>query len=649
MNNNSNTLIDESEIRAALSFLRIDRDAFGHGVRQRVKQAAIELANTDDANLKDRGGLLRIAASVMPVNLLGANTTVAQTPFVAVGFFQKAIAYLALPAISFLMILVTIFSSSRIRRAQQSDSLPEADMARIQDSVYGWWRRYGWIAAVVYGLALAAPFMGWTTPLLLLFMASAIGTASIITALGKAGLVDRNAVGGYCIAMMGLLGSASLSFAISNGTQLLDPRLVSAIFYVGGAFLILFVNPIPTLSGIDANPKESKQSIALIIGGFVCMLALILLGIINPTPLVIRLFVIFALSLALGTYARHKLRNSSGQPATGIVFRGVAFILIASAAAFFGQSLWRPIGTATLVEYAKSFDPQLVGYWGNWQATERWLQDQGINYDHSAVQARWVEGMEDSKYPSIFLNHAVSTGLTFPSGLIETEEFKTRVQRLLSPQSAGTQIFSIEHDEYVIAILAKEQALTDQQRDHLADRLLATWRSLDEGEYQQSLVTATTITNMLSLIDRPVAEAERRADVGRWLRQYQCISSRPFIRSGGFKNFLSLDNSDLMATDHAVRLMQHYGIHNGVDVLALRAFLRPSSSDHALIKTASVRASTRQRLDQVPGIPRPSLWDYIRLNQSLWFAILLVGICIYATLGSPQIIETTDRETTDQK
>ena len=60
--NDSNSLIDESEIRAALSFIRIDRDAFGHGVRQRVKHAVVRPANTDDTNLKDRGGLLRIAA-----------------------------------------------------------------------------------------------------------------------------------------------------------------------------------------------------------------------------------------------------------------------------------------------------------------------------------------------------------------------------------------------------------------------------------------------------------------------------------------------------------------------------------------------------------------------------------------------------------
>ena len=595
--NDSNPLIDESEIRAALSLIRIDRDAFGHGVRQRVEQTVV---NTDDANLKDHGGLLRIAASVLPVNLLGANMTASPTSLATVGVFQKAIAYLALPAISFLMIAVTVGSWFRIRRALGSQSLPEADLARMQESVNGWWRRYGWIAAIVFVLTLAAPFIGWTTPLLFLFVASAIGTASIVTTLGRAGLVDRNVIGGYCIAMLGLLGQVSGNFAISNNTPLLDPHLVIATFFAGAAFLILFVNPFGPLSGRDAKPKGSRRNIFLILTG----------------------------------------------PVRRIVVCGMGFVVFGTVTAFFGQTLWRPIGTSTLVQYVESFEPELDGQWSYWQATARWLQDQGIDYDQSAVQTRWLEALdEDKSNRSYLLNHVVSTGLIFPSELIETEKFKATRQRLLSIKSAGTQISSINQYEYIIAMLAEAEALTNEQRDHLAGRLLATWRSFNDDRIQESLVDAMIITNLLSLIDRPLAEAERKADVGRWLGEYQVINSRPFTPSGGFKRNSTGDSSDLLSTEHAVRLMQYYGTHDSVDVLALRAFLRPASSDRQLMMTASTRASTRQRLDQIPGISQPSLWDYIRLNQSLWFAVLLVGLCVYATLGSPQILkEANDRE-----
>ena len=633
-------MIDESEIRAALSFTHIDRDAFGHGVRQRVKHAVVRPANTDDANLKDRGGLLRIAASVLPINLLGANTTASPTSLAAMGVFQKATAYLALPAVSFLMIAVTVGSWFRIRGAQRSQSLPEADLARMQESVNDWWRRYGWIAAIVFVLTLAAPFIGWTTPLLLLFMASAIGTASIVTTLGRAGFVDRNVIGGYCIAMLGLLGQVSGSFAISNNTQLLDPHLVSVTFFVGAAFLIFFVNPFAPLSGLDAKPKGRRRNIFLVLAGLVCLLTLIVLWFIVPTPLLI----IFALiALALGGLIQW---CSNRWPAARIVVRGVALVLLTGVTAFLGQTLWRPIGTSTLVQHAETFEPELVGQWSYWQPTARWLQDQGIKYDHSAVQTRWLEALdEDESNRSYLLNHVVSTGLIFPPEVIETEEFKATVQRLLSIRSAGTQISSIDQYEYIIAALAEEGALTNEQRDHLAGRLLATWRSLNDDRIQESLVAATTITNLLSLIDRPLAEAERKADVGRWLDEYQVVKRRPFTRSGGFKRYSTSDSSDLLSTEHAVRLMQHYGTHDSVDVLALRAFLRPASSDRQLVMTASVRGSTRLRLDQIPGISQPSLWDYIRLNQSLWFAVLLVGLCVYATLGSPQIL----KEAYDQK
>jgi hypothetical protein len=638
-NNDSNALVAESEIRAALSFLRIDRDAFGHGVRERIKQASVRPTGTESVKFEDHGGLLRIAASVMPVNLLGAKTTVSQSPFAATGFFQKAIACLALPTVSFMMIVVTVFSWYRIRVAQQSESLPEADMERIEGTVNAWWRQYGWVAGIVFALALAAPFLGWTTPLLLLLVASAIGAASIITTLGKAGLVDRDVIGGFCIAMLGLLGQVSVGAAMASDAQLLDPHLVTFTFFAGAAALILFVNPVALLSGLKAKPVKNKQILIQATVGFAGLLALVLLGFITPTPFVVAVIGVFALALSIAAYVRHKLLNSNVGPTTGIVTRCVLFTLVAGVAAFFGQTLWRPIGKATLVQYAKDFDPELVGYWSHWQATDRWLQDQGIDYDHSAVQARWTEALNENDSNRIYLlNNAVATGLTFPPNLIETKEFKATSQLLLSPRSAGTAISSIDQRQYVIAILAKEGKLTAEQRDHLAERLLATWRSLNDGAIRESIVTATTITDMLELIDRPLAREERKADVDRWLGQYQYIASRAFVRSGGFKRYSTMDSGDLMATDHAVRLMQHYETHESVDVLALRAYLRPASSDRQLMKTASLRASVRQRLDQVPDISRPSLWDYLRLNQSLWFAMLLVGTSIYATLGSPKIL-----------
>ena len=278
--------------------------------------------------------------------------------------------------------------------------------------------------------------------------------------------------------------------------------------------------------------------------------------------------------------------------------------------------------------------------------TARWLQDQGIDFDHSAVQTRWLESMNKGQTSrTLQLKNGVGTGLTFPPKLIETEEFKSEKQRLLSSDSANTRIFGLEFDEYIIVELAEKGALTNEQKDHLAGRLMATWRAIHGNRPQHPLEPATTITNLLSLIDRRLAQAERRDDVIRWLGEFQVLENRPFSRSGGFKPFSTSTSSDLLSTERAVRLMQQYringthDINGGVDILALRAFLRPRSSDQQLIDQGSVRTAARQRLNQIPGIIQPSLWDYIRLNQSLWFAVLLVGLCVYTTVGSPQIFK----------
>ena len=649
--NDTNLLIEENEIRAALSFTHIDRDAFGRGVRQRVTQREQDIverpANPYVANLNDRGNLLRIAASVLPVNLFGVKTTGSTTSLAAMGNFQKAIALSALPAISFLMIVVTIVSWLKIRGAQQSQSLPAADLAQVQESLSGWWKRYRWIAATVFVLTLVTPFFGWTSPLLFLIIGSAIATASMVTTLGRAGLVDRNVIGGYCIAMLGLLGQVSSSVAISNNTQLLDPHLVPVTFYVGIAILIFFVNPFGTSSSFATEERVSKQTILLIVAGNLALFAWVVLQFSPPLHLLIAAALLVIALVALLCWSAWPWRI----PRIG--FRSFGLVLILGLTAFFGQTLWRPVGTSTLVQYAETFEPHLAGQWSYWQVTARWLQDQDIDFDHSAVQTRWLDSMnKDQTSRALQLKNGIGTGLTLPPELIETEEFKSEKQRLLSSDSANTRIFGLAFDEYIIVELAEKGALTNEQKDHLARRLMATWRAIHGNRLQHPLEPTTTITNLLSLIDRPLAQAERRDDVIRWLGEFQVLENLQFSRSGGFKSFSTSTGCDLLSTERAVRLMQQYGINGthdingGVDILALRAFLRPRSSDQQLIDQGSVRTAARQRLDQIPGIIEPSLWDYIRLNQSLWFAMLLVGLCVYTTLGSPQILENP-RPTTD--
>jgi len=117
-------------------------------------------------------------------------------------------------------------------------------------------------------------------------------------------------------------------------------------------------------------------------------------------------------------------------------------------------------------------------------------------------------------------------------------------------------------------------------------------------------------------------------------------NQRVFRPSGGFDSSRGTDYSVGSSTEAAVRLMQHYGVTEVVDVLALRSFLRPKADFFLQTHTEAMKATTRDRLNHVPGISMPTFSDYLRCDKALWFAMLLVGLCLYATLGSPNLIKT---------
>jgi hypothetical protein len=48
-----------------------------------------------------------------------------------------------------------------------------------------------------------------------------------------------------------------------------------------------------------------------------------------------------------------------------------------------------------------------------------------------------------------------------------------------------------------------------------------------------------------------------------------------------------------------------------------------------------IAAVTRARIDRLPGAPRPTWRDWLEYERSLLAAVLLVGLCLYATAISP--------------
>jgi hypothetical protein len=65
----------------------------------------------------------------------------------------------------------------------------------------------------------------------------------------------------------------------------------------------------------------------------------------------------------------------------------------------------------------------------------------------------------------------------------------------------------------------------------------------------------------------------------------------------------------------------------------VRSFLRPKFLRFG--DQTYLAAATLARLNALPGVASPTWLDYVYCERSLIMALLLVGLCIYATLSSP--------------
>ena len=106
-------------------------------------------------------------------------------------------------------------------------------------------------------------------------------------------------------------------------------------------------------------------------------------------------------------------------------------------------------------------------------------------------------------------------------------------------------------------------------------------------------------------------------------------------RNGGFAAYPTLDNSDLRSTASVVELMEYYGVPSGLNLMAIRSFLRPAMVDVWQNDRAAIRTATRMRLESLPQVPPLTWWDYVRHEPSIAMAIVFAMLCFFATLGCP--------------
>ncbi len=88
--------------------------------------------------------------------------------------------------------------------------------------------------------------------------------------------------------------------------------------------------------------------------------------------------------------------------------------------------------------------------------------------------------------------------------------------------------------------------------------------------------------------------------------------------------------------------MEIYGIPEDLDLNWVRSFLRPLWVRRSPEKWMA--AVTLDRLNRLPGVTQPTWLEAMYYERSLLAAMVLVGLCLYATLSSPKprVVDAAD-------
>lgn len=589
----NNMLMDENEIRLALKADRPDRVFLSDGVRARVQTAKRNQLHDSESDGEKTGRWqnewLRVAASFAPIHLLGRTweTGCAPVSFLALSLGKKLVVTLAFPVLCFLMIGLTVVGMFRIHAIQKGQRQADFDMLKSQHAITMWWKRYGFIAAFIFALTLAAPFLGWTMPLMIALVSSGIAAVSLVRTLAQEGLVDRTMVGGTCVAALGLLGQ--LSFSLSQGaSQLLDPLLVTGVLF-GGAFSIAAFLPVhPSTVSAELNPAGS----------------------------------------ATGRLFRFLKRQ----------FRPIGCLLIAFLAiGICSQSLWRPVTALDVKRHVENFDSRQLGMWRDWADAAKWLNETGIGYDKVIAREHFNEDLvRQPKLGFSMWTAAVRSDLISPLEMRLHPEVQDRRSQLTAAERREQSIPSFDMVHYRVATIAKSPDLSERERQVLVDRLMATWEQLDSGEIRYKVLQrALWLSEIMDILAPDYRRDRRMADVRQWLVEQQVTQASAFRETGGFSVTDRTNSSDRHATLSAICLMDRYGVPAEIDVRQLRSYLRPSCLYDRQAYTYVPKVISRDRLSKLGDVAPLTGMDYLQGELPLWLSISLVLLLGYATLSSP--------------
>jgi hypothetical protein len=627
-------LIPENELRAALRPYRVDPSAFEAGVRTRMEAAQRQRA---DEPLVVLSPFLRSAAAFLPLAVLaGCKTTPATAKLVpAVGVY-KLLSYLAFPAISlFLLIGATIFSIAKIRGIQSENEGGLENQEAMREAVRQWWKNNKWGALALFAATLILSLVGAAWLLFLLYIVSFGILLYVLATFAKAGLGNRQLIGQSC--SLGLMFLGQVSGIAGIGIQdihFLDQTVVAAVF-LGGALVLMPV-------GLANSPLAGwrMEKLPRWMWGLVPvqLLVALIVWLIYPSLLIL-VILLAGVLVPLGSMI-YRSRFAGQRIGTGqqwTMAGAFAVVVVPLIVWMIHPVLW-PATSSRFKSYVESFDeaPHEMVSWQRWEIVADWAIDSKLDPDFSSPRRLLAQEISGGQNPYI-LGSALRVGLVPADQVGQLKDYQERRRSLVGDPPSGLKpqvIASLAQFDWVIrgAVLRKDLSL--QERDLLEQRLHATLEDLSQSR-ADVLETALRVTQLLEVIERPLNRDQYRDRVHDWLRKFHAKNAGGFQYAGGFTQYLDHPVGSLESTSYAVDMMEIYGVPDDLDLNWVRSFLRPSV--YRLSDDKWIAAATLARLNHLPGLRRPTWLEVLYYERTLLAAAVLVGLCIYATLISPQL------------
>jgi hypothetical protein len=587
-------LISEDELRACLRPHRPDPADYAAAVHRRVSQGQSQRAADPLSRVSP---WLRSAAALLPLPLIvPAKVAGVAGKAATAGGGSKLLSYMAFPAISlFVLAGATLFSLNKIRSIRSGPAGEPMDEAAQPEAVRQWWRDHKWGARLVYVVTLLLYIWGATWLLYVAYVISLGLLAVVLASLSKVGLGNRQVVGSSCLTGLMLLGQIAMFPSVGDGEiHFIDQRVVAVVFYIGTGVLAVCL-------GLNAVMR---------------------LAIVKP-----------------------RFRSTARRFMTGfaaLLGAGVAALLSAGLIVWILRPLFQPVTPARINEYVESFDqaPFQSSSWQQWEISARWCIDAGLKPDLTRPRRlldEEVRKKENLVLPFI-LGSAMRVGLVDVDQLPPTADMANPLERLLS-EKATRPVASPRHVDWVIRAAAAADDLTDADRDRVQQRLHLNLIALT-GESFDGIEEALMATQLLAAIDRPVDKEEFRPRIHDLLRELHCTRAGGFHLAGGFKRFPASRVADMNASAYAVQLMEIYGVPDNLDFNWVRSYFKPLAFRPGADKW--IAAVSRERLEKMPGVLPVSWWDTVYYERSLLAAIVLVGLCLFATLTSPPPVPRGD-------